>query len=246
MIRDSKQALGTQAQSLTFHRCCNHFKSFARTDAVCKQRITAKHSVCDCVLLVIVKFNVRSHHRERKSRAVKLTGADTVEQFVILLHNSFTALRIFENPRLESLANIVSFALYHTGSINIHHTLFLCVAQAVRHFDSLIDLRLLQVQKMLKDVISVHFVSAILLSSKHRPVGRFVAYMERVSVNGILHTDDSRLVPTGRRTVTPLICRSLQQLIHELLIVFRIKPSGTELNVNISGFQRFGHSLFQC
>ena len=211
-----------------------------------KQRITAKHSVSDRIFLMIVQMNVRSHHRERKSRAVKLMGTDTVEQLIVTLHNSFTAGRIFEDPRLESLANIVSLTLYHTSSINIDHTLFLCIAQAVRHFDSLIDLRLLQVQKMLKDVISVHFVSAILLSSKHRPVGRFVADMERISVYGVFHSHDSRLVPTGGRTVTPLICRSLQQLIHELLIVFRIKPSGTELNVNISGFKRFGHSLFQC
>ena len=199
----------------------------------------------DCVLLMVVELNIRSHHREGKSRAIELTGTDTVEKFVILLYDSFTALRIFEYPRLESFANIIGFTLYDTGSIYIHHTLFLCIAQAVRHFDRLVDLRLLQIQQMLKDVISVHLVCAVLLSRKHRPVGRFVAYMERVSVNGILNTDDSRLVPTGRRTVTPLICRSLQQLIHELLIVFRIKPSSTELNVNISGFQRFRHSLFQ-
>ena len=190
-------------------------------------------------------MNVRSHHRERKCAAVEFTGTDGVEKFVVTLHNSFTADRIFEDPRLESLANIVSLALYHTGSINIHHTLFLSIAQAIRHFDRLVDLRLLQIQQMLKDVISVHRVCAVLLSRKHRPVGRFVAYMERVSVNGILHTDDSRLVPTGRRTVTPLIRWCLQQLIHELFVILWIKPSGTELNVNISGFQRFRHSLFQ-
>ena len=194
---------------------------------------------------MIVQVNIAVHHRERKSRAVKLTGTDTVEQLIVTLYNSFTALRIFEDPSLESLANIVSLTLYHTGSINIHHTFFLCIAQAVRHFDRLVDLRLLQIQQMLKDVISVHLVCAVLLSRKHRPVGRFVAYMERISVDGVFHPYDSRLVPTCRRTVTPLICRSLQQLIHELFVILRIKPSSTELNVNISGFQRFRHSLFQ-
>ena len=199
----------------------------------------------DSIFLMIVQMNVRSHHRERKCAAVEFTGTDTVEQLIVTLHNSFTANRIFEDPRLESLANIVSFALYNTGSINIHHSLFLSIAQAVRHFDRLVDLRLLQIQQMLKDVISVHLVCAVLLSRKHRPVGRFVAYMEGICVDRVFHTDNSRLVPTCRRTITPLICRSLQQFIHELLIVFRIKPSGTELNVNISGFQRFRHCLFQ-
>lgn len=195
---------------------------------------------------MIVELYICRHHRERKSRAVKLTGTNTVEQLIVTLHNSFTADGIFEDPRLESLANIVSFTLYHTGSINIHHTLFLCVAQAVRRFDRLVDLRLLQVQQMLKDVISVHLVCAVLLSRKHRPVGALVAHMEGICVDGIFNSHNSRLVPTGRRTVTPLICRSLQQLIHELLIIFQIEPSGTELNVNISGFQRFRLACFSA
>ena len=200
----------------------------------------------DCVLLMVVELNIRSHHREGKSRAIELTGTDTVEKFVILLYDSFTALRIFEYPRLESFANIIGFTLYDTGSIYIHYTLFLCIAQAVRNLDSLIYLRLLQIQQMFKNVISVHLVSAVLLCRKHRPVGRFVADMERVSVYGVFHSHDSRLVPTGGRTVTPLIRWCLQQLIHELFVILRIKPSCTELNINISCFQRFGHSLFQC
>ena len=154
MIRHSKQALSTKSQTLAFHSSSDHFKSLARTDTVSKQRITAKHCMSDSIFLMIMQMNVRSHHRERKSRTVKLTGTDTIEQLIITLHNSFTADRIFEDPRLESLANIVSLALYHTGSINIHHTLFLSIAQAVRHFDRLVDLRLLQIQQMLKDVIA--------------------------------------------------------------------------------------------
>ena len=162
------------------------------------------------------------------------------DNLVDLLKGDLEKAQVFERT-----LGYPSYGSYNTGSVNIDHTLFLCISQTVRHFDRLVDLRLLQIQQMLKDVISVQLVCAVLLSRKHRPVGRFVAYMERVSVNGILHTDDSRLVPTGRRTVTPLIRWCLQQLIHELFVILWIKPSGTELNVNISGFQQFRHSLFQ-
>ena len=102
-----------------------------------------------------------------KTGSVELTGADTVEQFIVFFHNSFTALRIFENPRLESLANIIGFTLYNTGSIYINYTLFLCIAQAVRNLNSLVDLRLLQIQQMFKNVISVHLMRTVFLRSKH-------------------------------------------------------------------------------
>ena len=44
-----------------------------------QQRIAAEHSVGNGVFLMIVEFYIRSHHRERKSRAVELTGTDRVE-----------------------------------------------------------------------------------------------------------------------------------------------------------------------
>ena len=121
-----------------------------------KQRITAKHSVCDRIALMIVQMDTAVHQRERKSAAVELTGTNGVEKLIVPVNDSFTALCVLEDPGLESLLDLLSLFLNHTGSFFVNDTLFLSIAQAVRYLNSLVDLRLFQVEQMLHDLISVH------------------------------------------------------------------------------------------
>ena len=62
---------------------------------------------------------------------------------------------------------------------------------------------------------------------------------------GILYSNCRPLIPSGNRAAASLVFRRLQQFIDKLLIVFGIKPCCTDLHINIAGFQRFRHCLFQ-
>ena len=194
---------------------------------------------------MFMQSNIFIHHRKSQVTSVIFTGTDGIEQFVIFIYNIFSAFGIPENPFFELRTDCIGFSLYHTGCINIDNTLFLCIAHTIGNFNGFVNFRVFQVQHMLHDFISVHFRRTEFLCGKHRFVRTFAVYMPCTCMFGIFAGNRAVFIPASRRTVSLLICWSLEQFINKLLIIFRVNPSCADFHINIACFQRFGHSLFQ-
>ena len=74
VVRDNKKRLLAQAESLAFHSRCNHFKGFACTNFVCKERIAAVEDVGNRVFLMLTELDLGVHTAEYDMRAVVLSG----------------------------------------------------------------------------------------------------------------------------------------------------------------------------
>ena len=175
-------------------------------------------------------------------RAVKFSGTYAVELLVILLHQLFTAFWISENPVLELCLDFFSLTLHDTSCIRVYYTFFLALLIQNR----LIDLRVFQVQQMLRDLIGIHAVRAECFSSRHGHIRTFILDTVRSGYFRVFYL--YRLCPSPQRVCTPvtfIIGRS-ERLIHKLLVDLRVYPcSSTQTYFYIRSFQRFRHCLFQ-
>ena len=71
-----KHCLLAQAEALGLHDCGNHFKGFASTDFMSKERITAVENMRDRIPLMFTQINLRGHSIKGDMTAVKLAGPD--------------------------------------------------------------------------------------------------------------------------------------------------------------------------
>ena len=73
----TNKAFLAQAQPFCFHSGCRHFEGLARTNFVCKQRITAIKHMSNGIALVFPEGDLRVHADKMDVASVILTGTGT-------------------------------------------------------------------------------------------------------------------------------------------------------------------------
>ena len=86
VIGHDKKTFLAQSQPFGFHSRRSHFVGLARTNFVCKQRITAIKHMSDGVALVLSESDFRVHADKMDVGAIVFTRAGRVEQLVVLFH----------------------------------------------------------------------------------------------------------------------------------------------------------------
>ena len=122
MVRYNKKRLLAQAESLAFHCRCNHFKSFACTNFMCKERIAAVEDVGNSVFLMLTELDLGVHTAEYDMGAVVLTRASGVKKLVVLCDKLLPSVGVSPNPVLESVLDCLLLLLCQGGLLGIEHT----------------------------------------------------------------------------------------------------------------------------
>ena len=125
MIWHNKQRFIAKPQSFGLHSSRHHFKGFACSDCVCKERITAVKNVSNRIFLMFPEFNFRVHSVENNVAAVILTRTNTVKFLIIVLAKSFPSFRVRPYPILKFLLNYFLFRLGNRCFLFIKDSLFL-------------------------------------------------------------------------------------------------------------------------
>ena len=106
------QGLGAKPKTFLFHRCSDHFVGFSGAHHVRQQRVAAVQNVGNGVFLVGAQCDFGRHTVEQDMAAVVFAGAQGVEPFVVFLYQHLAAGRIFPDPVLESVLDLL---LFHLG-----------------------------------------------------------------------------------------------------------------------------------
>ena len=107
MVGHYEQGFLAQPQPFRFHSGCRHFVGLARTNFVCKQRITAIKHMSNGVALVLPEGDLRVHAHEFDVTSVILTGTGRVEQLVVLLHQRNAPLGVLPDPVGKSVLDMM-------------------------------------------------------------------------------------------------------------------------------------------
>ena len=140
-----------QAEPLAFHGCRRHFKGFPCTDFVCQQRVAAVEHMGNRVTLMLPQPDIRVHADEMNVLPVILPRTGGIEQLIISSGQGFPALRVFPYPVLERILDCLLFLLSKRGFLLVQDTAFF----AVRILHLVIDSHVLQVQRILQNLIGI-------------------------------------------------------------------------------------------
>ena len=151
VIRYYEQALMAQAEPLAFHGCRRHFKGFPGTDFVRQQRVAAVKHMGNRVALMLPQPDIRVHADKMNVLPVILPRTGRIEQLVIPSGQGFPALRVFPYPVLERILDCLLFLLSKRGFLLVQDTAFF----AVRILHLVIDSHVLQVQRILQNLIGI-------------------------------------------------------------------------------------------
>ena len=226
------QGLGAKPKTFLFHRCSDRFVGFARAHYVRQQRIAAVQDVRNGVFLVGAQRDFGRHTVEQDMAAVVFAGAQGVEAFVVFLYQHLAAGRVFPDPVLESVLDLL---LFHLG--------FLC-GSGVQNAD-LVALHILlgikyahipQVQAFLQNVIEVGALCAVGHGGFN--VAARIAFVGHIPNAGQRNVQHLHAVPH--------IVGRIHQLIGKLLDEIRCQPSGTQTHGNFAGLQVLRLHGFQC
>ena len=180
MIWYNEQRLIAKSQSLGLHSSRHHFKSFACSDCVCKERISAVKNVCNRIFLMFSQFNFRVHTVENNVASIILTRTDTVEFFVIHLRQFFSAGRVSPYPVLKALFYKFLLCLCDCRFFFVENGFLF----AFLIFDIIKDTDIFQVQGFLKNFIGIDTGSTVCAVCFH--IGTVVALALNIPLSGKL------------------------------------------------------------
>ena len=164
--------------------------------------------------------------------AIVFAGAQGVEPFVVFLYQHLAAGRIFPDPVLESVLDLL---LFHLGFLR---------GSGVQNADSVAlhilfgikDAHIPQVQAFLQDMVEVGALCAVGHCGFN--VAACIAFVGHIPYAGQRYVQHLHAVPH--------IVGRVHQLIGKLLDEFRCQPSGTQTHGNFAGLQVLRLHGFQC
>ena len=232
MVGHHKEGFLAQPQPFCFHGRCRHFVGLARTDFVCKQRVTAIKHMSDGISLVFPEGDLRVHADKMDVASVILTGADRVEQFVVLLHQCNAPLRVLPDPVGESILDDLLFLLCQHGFPLVQHPFGL----ALGILDRVIDADIFQVQGLLQNLVGIGTGCAVGLGGDNIAPSRsgLALHAPLCGIGRITHFDSMAQ-----------IVGDLECLGHKLLDNVRVQPCCTQPHINFRCFQFSGLCLGQ-
>ena len=151
VIWNNKQRFLAQSKSLAFHRRSCHFKGFSCTDFVCQKRISTIKHMSNGIFLMLPKCNIRVHAAKSDMRTIIFTRTSAVKQFIVFLHQMFSATRFFPYPVGEGIFNCLLFLLCQCGFFLVQHTFLFsfCI------FNGVIDTNIFQIQCFFQNPIGI-------------------------------------------------------------------------------------------
>ena len=232
MVGHHKEGFLAQPQPFCFHGRCRHFVGLARTNFVCKQRVTAIKHMSDGISLVLPEGDLRVHTHEFDVGAIVFTGAGRVEQLVILLHQRNAPLRVLPDPVGESILDDLLLLLRQHGLSLVQYTFEF----AISILNGVVDADIFQIQGFLQNLVGVGTGCAVGLGGDNIPSagGSFALHAPLCGIRRISHLD-----------CMPQIVGYLEGLGHKFLNDFRCKPCGTQPHINFRCFQFSGLCLNQ-
>ena len=164
--------------------------------------------------------------------AVVFAGAQGVEPFVVFLYQHLAAGRIFPDPVLESVLDLLLFHLGFLRGSGVQNADFV----ALHILFGVKDAHIPQVQAFLQDMVEVGALCAV----GH---GGFNVAARKALVG---HIPDAGQWDVQHLHAVPHIVRRVHQFIGKLLDEFRSQPSSTQTHGNFAGFQVLRLHGFQC
>ena len=232
MVRNDKQRLLAQAESLAFHRRGYHFKSLARTNFVCKERVATVEDVCNGVLLMLTELDFGVHTAEHDMAAVVLTGTGGIEKLVVLGNKFLPSVWVSPNPIPERIFDRLLLLLCKGRFLGVEHTTFTPIWVG----NGVIDTHITQIQSVLQNLICVGSLRSVGHIGIYVAVGRlrFAGNVPLCRERRVVDFDES-----------PQIIRRLKGLHHKLLNIGLVNPRCTQANLNLGGIKVFGLCRFQ-
>ena len=157
VIGHHEHALIAESEALRFHGCRSHFKGLACADLVRQQRIAAIEHMGDGVSLMLPEHNVRVHTDEMNVLSIILTGTGGIKELVIASGQCLAPLRVFPYPVPEGILDSLLFLLSKGRFLFVQHPALF----AVRILHLVIDTHILQVQRILQDLIGIGTAGAV-------------------------------------------------------------------------------------
>ena len=232
VVGDADQGLGAKPKAFLFHRCSDHFVGFTRAYDVRQQRVAAVQNMCDGVFLVWAQRDFGRHTVEQNMAAIVFAGAQRVEPFVVFLYQHLAAGRVFPDPVLESVLDLLLFHLGFLRGSGVQNADFV----ALHILFGIKDAHIPQVQAFLQDVVEVGALCAVGHGGFN--VAARIALVGHIPYAGQRNVQHLHAVPH--------IVGRIHQLIGKLLDEFRCQPSGTQTHGNFAGLQVLRLYGFQC
>ena len=232
MVRNNKQRLLAQAESLAFHRRGYHFKSLARTNFVCKERIASVEDVCNGVLLMLTEFDFGVHTAEHDMASVVLTRTGGIEKLVVLGYKLLSAVGVFPNPITERIFDCLLLLLCEGRFLGVEYTAFTPIGVG----NGIIDTHITQIQSILQNLICVGSLCTV------GHIGVYIAVGRLRFAGDVPLCRERRVVDFDAPTQ---VIRRFKGLHHKLLNVRFINPRCTQANLNLGGIKVFGLCRFQ-
>ena len=164
--------------------------------------------------------------------AVVFAGAQGVEPFVVFLYQHLAAGRVFPDPVLESVLDLLLFHLSFLRGSGVQNADLI----ALHILFGIKDAHIPQVQAFFQNVIEVGALCAVGHGGFN--VAARIAFVGHIPNAGQRYVQHLHAVPH--------IVGRVHQLIGKLLDEFRCQPSGTQTHGNFAGFQVLRLHGFQC
>ena len=127
MIWYNKHRFLAESEPLALLCGCDHFKGFACTDLVCKERVAAVKDMGNRIDLVRSERDFWADTSESDMSAVILTGADRVKGIVVRTDKAVSAFGVFPNPILKRLLDNFLLCLCRRCFLVVEYCLFVAV-----------------------------------------------------------------------------------------------------------------------
>ena len=115
----NKHRFLAESESLAFLCCGDHFKGFACTDLVCKERVAAVKDMGNRIDLVRSERDFWADTAESDMTAVILTGSDRVKSIVVGTDKTVSAFWVFPYPICKSLFDNFLLCLCRRGFLMV-------------------------------------------------------------------------------------------------------------------------------
>ena len=223
MVGDHEQGLQAQAQPLALLGSGDHLEGLAGTHHMSKQCVAAVEDVGNGVDLMGPEGDLRVHADKVQMASVILTGPDRVELVVIQPRQPLTPVGIIPDPVGKGLLDEILLTLGDGGFLLVQDGDTL----AAFRFHIIEDAHILQVQRLLNDLVGVDPTGAVgIVGIDADSVQRLALNVPFAGVLGVVDMDVPAHVD-GRT----------QKLEHELLHHSGRKPDGTQANGDLTGGQ---------
>lgn len=107
VIGYADQCFAAKAEAFLFHGCSHHLIRFACTYHMAQQGVLAIQDMGDGVALVRAQSDFGIHTMKLNVAAVILSGAGTVEFFVVEFNQCLPPVLVFPDPLFESIFDLL-------------------------------------------------------------------------------------------------------------------------------------------